>query len=55
MQTNLDQLARALQVDLLRQLGCAQHLRREVVNVGDGFGADGLQRGRRFFVISEAL
>lgn len=48
MQTNLDQLARALQVDLLRQLGCAQHLRREVVNVGDGFGADGLQRGRWF-------
>lgn len=44
MKTNLDQLAGALQVDLFRQLSGAQHLRREVVNVGDGFGANGLKR-----------
>lgn len=44
IKTNLDQLAGAFQVDLLRQLSGAQHLSREVVNVGDGFGADGLKR-----------
>lgn len=44
IRTDLDQLAGALQVDLLCQLSGAQHLRREVVNVGDGFGADGLKR-----------
>lgn len=44
MKTNLDQLARTLQVDLLRQLSGAQHLCREVVNVGNGFGADGLKQ-----------
>lgn len=51
MKTNLDQLAGALQVDLLCQLSGAQHLRSEVVNVGNGFGANGLKR--RMTVVGE--
>jgi len=39
----LDQLAGSVQVHLLGQLGAAQHLGEELVDVGDGLGADGLQ------------
>jgi hypothetical protein len=38
----LDQLARAIQADLLCQLGGAHHLGKELINVGDGLGANGL-------------
>lgn len=39
----LDQLAGAVQVDLLGQLRRAEHLRGEVVDVGDGLGAECLE------------
>lgn len=40
----LHQLSRTFQVDLLCQLSRAQHLWGEVVNVGDRFGANRLQK-----------
>lgn len=48
--TYLDQLARAVQVDLLSQLCCAEHLWSEVVDVSDGLGANSLE-GRGDFVL----
>lgn len=47
--SHLDQFARAVQAHLLSQLGQAQHLWRELVNVGDGLGADGLERNDTAF------
>lgn len=46
----LDQLAGAIQVDLLCQLCCSEHLWKEVVDVGDGLGAKSLD-GRGDFVL----
>lgn len=43
---HLDQFARAVEADLLSQLGRAQHLWGEVVDVGDGFGANSLERSK---------
>lgn len=45
----LDQFARAVEADLLRQLRRAQHLWSEVVDVGDGFGANCLERSKERF------
>lgn len=45
----LDQFAGAVEADLLRQLGRAQHLWSEVVDVSDGFGANSLERSKEQF------
>ncbi len=50
----LDQFARAVQAHLLSQLCCAEHLRREVVDVGDGLGANSLE-GRNDFVLLHSV